>query len=657
MSVIPAELVLSGQFFRHQFTGEHCVNRTKIGLKSAFVKFIFLTAAYLVAICPAGNVVGQSAPTPAERIDRDIKWLASDELEGREPGSAGIESAAEFIVKEFKTFGVESGTPDGTFRQPFEINMGVDVSADETRLEFRSENSEGPELTFAIGEDFRPLMLGGGGKAEEAGLVFVGYGISDEDNNYDEYKDIDVNGKVVVLIRMEPQQKDENSVFDGTENSANASISRKLELAKSNGAVAVIMVNDGVRAADDDSDEIAEIRQFGPAGADIPFFHLKRSAFTKLLADSPIVTPTGEKLATLPELEALIDEKLEPLSQVIEGWKVNASVGFSANMVTTSNIIGVVEGEGPHADETIVIGGHYDHLGYGGYGSNAPGRNEIHNGADDNATGTAGIIELARRFAQSTEKPSRRLVFIAFSGEERGLLGSAYYVDNPLYPLDKTVAMINYDMIGRLRDDKLTIFGTGTSKMFDEAVATANETENPLVLDKQPSPFAGSDHMAFVRHKIPVMFLHTGLTNIYHTPEDDYDTLNIPGAIKVIDYTERLVRVIAEAETKPEYTEFTAQRRSRAYLGIRFDYDKDDRGAAVEELPDGSPAIAAGLEAGDIILSIGGAEISDRTSLTDFLSDKEPGDKVEVKYLRGDKEMTAELELGTTPRRRRNNDN
>lgn len=635
------------------------MNRTKTGLHSALINFVCLATAGVSMLFPVGQLLAQSAPTPAERIDRDIKWLASDELEGREPGSAGIESAADFIIKEFQTFGLKSGTPDGTFRQPFEIGMGVDVSADETGLEF--EFTDGTSLSLAIREDFRPMMLGGAGKAEDTGLVFVGYGISDENNNYDEYKDIDVTGKVVVLIRMEPQQEDANSVFDGTDNSANASISRKLELAKSHGATAVIMVNDAVRAKDDASDEIAEMRQFGPSGGEIrgeiPFFHMKRSALEKLLSQSPIVIASGDKLSTLSEIEAQIDSTLETLSQAIEGWKVTARVRFSTKTVTTSNIVGMVEGEGPNANETIVIGGHYDHLGYGGYGSNAPGRNEIHNGADDNATGTAGIIELARRFSQSTKKPSRRLVFIAFSGEERGLLGSAHYVDNPLFPLENTVAMINYDMIGRLRDDKLTIFGTGTSKMFDDAVAKANETEKPLVLDKQPSPFAGSDHMAFVRHQIPVMFLHTGLTNIYHTPEDDYDTLNIPGAIQVIDYTERLVRVIAESETKPEYTEFMAQPRSRTYLGIRFDYEKDERGAAVEELPSGSPAIAAGIEVGDVILTIGGADISDRTALMDFLADKEPGDKVEVKYLRGADEKSAEIELGTTPRRRRGADN
>ncbi len=600
-------------------------------------------------------------PIPAQRIDYDIKFLASDDLEGREPGSRGIETAADYIIGEFKAFGVASGTPDGSYRQPFEINMGTTVDAAATRLVFEQGDSEeskedsGIELT--LDQDFRPLMVGGPGEVSGAELVFVGYGITDEDNNYLEYGNIDVDGKVVVFIRMEPQQNDANSVFMGTENSPNASISRKLALASENGARAAILVNDQVRAADDASDELAQTSQFGRSGSVMPFFHVKRRVLDKILQKSPLILPSGEKLTSLAAIEDRIDDSLEPLSQTLGSWTVTASSEFSTNDVTTSNLVGVVEGEGPHADETIVIGGHYDHLGFGGYGSQTPERREIHNGADDNATGTAGVVELARRFATADKKPGRRLVFVAFSGEERGLLGSAHYVENPLFPLEKTVAMINYDMIGRLRNDKLTIFGTGTAEMFDAALDKANDANQPLQLDRQPSPFAGSDHMAFVRVKVPVMFLHTGLTDIYHTPEDDYETLNIDGAVRVIDYTERLIRELADAEQAPVYTEVTRQRRSRAWLGARLDYEKDPRGALVEELPDGTPALEAGLQVGDVILDIEGEKVTDARGLAGLLADKRPGDEIEIRYMRGDDEGTLTVELGQTPRRRRGGDN
>jgi hypothetical protein len=278
----------------------------------------------------------------------------------------------------------------------------------------------------------------------------------------------------------------------------------------------------------------------------------------------------------------------------------------------------------------------------------------VHNGADDNATGTAGLVELARRFAKAEKKPGRRLVFIAFSAEERGLLGSFHYVENPIYDLEKTVAMINYDMIGRLRDDKLTIFGTGTGDNFDAATDAANDVANPLELNKVASASAGSDHMAFVRRQIPVMFLHTGLTNIYHTPEDDYETLNIEGAHRVVDYTERLIRELADAEARPKFTEVASRRRTRrpSYFGVRLDYEADERGPRIEEAPEDAPAAAAGLQAGDVILTIDGIEIGDAAELNDFLVKNRPGSEVEVAIIRGDKEMTVTVELGRTPRRR-----
>lgn len=620
-------------------------------------RWAFLLTCWGVSLL-GSELLAQTEPSPAKRVDYDIKYLASDELEGREPGTPGIEAAADYIIDEFKAYGVKSGTEDGSYRQPFDINMGTTVDHDNSKLVFRhGDSEESAELALEMDEHFRPMMVGGPGQIDGAQLVFVGYGISDEDNNYQEYADVDVDGKVVVLIRMEPQQNDPDSVFDGTENSPNASISRKLALAMEHGAAGVILVNDQVRASDDESDELSQPSQFGRVGDVLPFFHVKRSAVEDLLAKHPLVVPSGDQLTSLAAVENLIDESLEPVSQSMGAWSVSANAAFSNNNITTDNVVGVVEGEGPNADQTIVIGGHYDHLGYGGYGSNAPGRREIHNGADDNATGTAGVLELARRFAEADKKPGRRLVFVAFSGEERGLLGSAYYVDNPLYPMENTVAMINYDMIGRLRNDKVTIFGTGTAEMFDGALDKANDPESPLNLDKQASPFAGSDHMAFIRKEVPVMFLHTGLTDIYHTPEDDYETLNIDGAVRVIDFTERLIRELADAEEAPVYTEVNRRRRSRAWLGARLDYEKDERGAVVEQLPEGAPAMEAGLEPGDVILTIDGEKIQDARELGALLAEKEPGDEVEVTFLRGDKETTATVELGRTPRRRRGNNN
>ena len=611
--------------------------------------------AAILACCWVTQAMAQSEATPHERLDFDIKYLASDELEGREPGTKGIELAADYIIDTWKEFGVPGGAKDGSYRQDFEVNMGTVTDKEKTGLKFNLGSDDSIEAK--IEEHFQPMMSGGNGSFKDAPLVFAGYGISAKDENYDDFKDLDCEGKVVVVIRMEPQQKNPNSVFAGTDNSSHASISRKLQLAQDAGAVAMILVNDGDRVADSGTDELAQPSQFGRVDDTIPFFHVKREVMDQLLAKAPLTSPPGEKLETLDAIEAVIDENLEPISQTLEGITVNGDTLFSRKNVTTSNIVGVIEGEGPNADETIVIGGHYDHLGYGGYGSNAPGRREVHNGADDNATGTAGLVELARRFANADKKPGRRLVFIAFSGEERGLLGSFHYVEEPLYPLDKTVAMINYDMIGRLRDDKLTLFGAGTGDNFSEICDAANT--DGLDLNKVPSASAGSDHMAFVRREIPVMFLHTGLTNIYHTPEDDYETLNIEGANRVVDYTERLLWGLANAEAKPNFVQVdSGRRRARrpSYFGVRLDYEADERGPRIEEAPEDAPAATAGLKAGDVILTIAGEEVTDAAELTAVLTKNRPGTTIEVVVMRGDKEMTMEVELARTPRRSRNSD-
>ena len=607
---------------------------------------------------PAAGVWAQSMPSPKERIDHDIKYLASDELEGREPGTPGIEKAAQYIIDEFKQYGVSSGVPDGSYRQPFEIQEPPRLDPERTTLNFVLNGAEEQKVSLELGKGFQALQVGGEGKIDDVEVVFVGYGIDAEDENYQEYNDVDVDGKVVVLLRMEPQQKDEESVFKGTRNSKYAYVSAKLKSAVSNGAAGIIMVNDSHTVEDNQEDTLPDPGMFGGRSRRaVPFMFAKREAIEQLLEQSPLVLPNGDKLTKLSDVEAAIDDKLEPLSQPIVGWKVRSNIAMTDAAVSTDNIIGVIEGEGPNADETIVIGAHYDHLGYGRYGSNAPGRREIHNGCDDNATGTAGVIELARRFAQSEKKPARRLVFIAFSGEERGLLGSEYYANSPTYPLENTVAMINYDMIGMLRNDKLTLFGTGTADVFDKLIEDVNkELEEPLSLDKRPSPFAGSDHLAFSNRKIPVLFLHTGLTDFYHTPEDDYELMNIDGAVRVIDYTENLINHLANVPAKDlEFQDATQTRKRPAYLGVRFDYEGDHDGLMVLRVAGDSSAEEAGLQKDDLVIALNGEKLTTANEVRDFLTENRPGDTVTVTFVRDGEEKEVEIEL-TRGRRRRSKD-
>lgn len=223
--------------------------------------------------------------------------------------------------------------------------------------------------------------------------------------------------------------------------------------------------------------------------------------------------------------------------------------------------MGVIEGEGPLADETIVIGAHYDHLGYGPFGSRRPNERAVHNGADDNATGTAAVMELARRFAEREEKPARRLVFIAFTAEERGIIGSNRYVEKPLFALEDTVTMINFDMIGNLREDGLLVGGVRTGKEFAPLVETVSEGVELKV--KTSGPLGGSDHLGFYRKNIPVLFFFTGMTKLYHTPDDDFETINVEGAVQTIDFAERVLERVASMPKRPEFVKIPSRTHSR----------------------------------------------------------------------------------------------
>jgi hypothetical protein len=364
-----------------------------------------------------------------KRVSLDIETLASKEMAGRQPGKPGIQLAEDYLVNQYTEIGLKP-LKNGTYLQRFEVSRRSRIDEENTKLVFLGPDDTKIELE--LGTDWQ-AMASRGGHSLSAELVFVGYGISADEFNFDEYANVDVTDKIVVLIRSEPQGKSETSVFHRDTPTRHASIRTKLAAAKRAGAAGVIFVNDSRTAPTEELDEILPSDRLGVSS--IPFAQIKRSVFEKLLEKSPVFTAGGKSTKSVSEIEDLIDASLESFSQPLESWTAEFYAQFKMSGVETNNVIGIIEGEGPLAHETIVIGGHYDHLGDGAYGSRTPGRREIHYGADDNATGTAAVLELARRFANREKKPERRMVFICFSAEEMGLLGSVHYVNNPEFPL------------------------------------------------------------------------------------------------------------------------------------------------------------------------------------------------------------------------------
>lgn len=569
-----------------------------------------------------------------KRVTFDIQYMSSDEMGGRQPGTPGIQLCEDYIVAEYKKAGLKP-LENGSYLQEMEVGRKQNVDEDTASLILMGPNDAKIELK--LGENYRQLV----GRKDfdlESDLVFVGYGISAEEHNYEDYlDDLDVEGKIVVLIRLEPQADDANSVFNGNENSKHAAGLEKVKAARRAGAAGILMVNDIKSAVDEEKDELIQADRFGILG--LPFAQIKRSVLNEILDQSPLVSPTGKKLGDIAAVETLIDENLEPISQKIDGWKASFKSSFSRSGVKTNNIIGIIEGEGPHADETIVIGGHYDHLGMGAYGSRARGRKEIHNGADDNATGTAAIIELARRFNERDKKPGRRLVFICFTAEEMGLLGAFHYVNNPIFPLEKTVAMVNFDMIGWLRDDKLWLYNWNSSPDLDPIFKTVNKEFEFELMQPQRS-FAGSDHLPFNQKQIPNMFIHTGQNAVYHTPEDDFEAINCEGALKVIEFSERVVEELAAMEKKPVFGPPKQERPFR--LGVMLDDENDT--VTIEGVSEGSVAEKAGLQEGDIIIEFAGEEVKKRRNVNTLIR-REAGKTVKIKLKRGDAEVVLNVEL------------
>jgi hypothetical protein len=608
---------------------------------------------------PAGASSG-AALTPAEaRMKADVGFLAADAREGREPGTKGIEASASYIADVFAKAGLKPAPGADGYFQPFLISAGLFLKKDQFMA---FDGPDGEAVKMQLRDDFTPLAIGTARSLEKTPIVFAGYGITAKKGprnpglDYDDYAGVDVKGKAVLIIRREPQQHDGVSPFDGKEYSSFATFQHKAVNAFQHGAAAVILVNHraGMAAA---GDQVLRFTDAGPAPiSNIPFLMITRAKAEKLLSVA------GQP--SLASLEKKIEQDLKPHSREISGWSLSARINIEGEKTETKNVVGVLEGAGPHAKETVVVGGHYDHLGHGGMtsGSLAIFSKDIHNGADDNASGTSMVLELARRLAARRDPLPRRVVFIAFSGEERGLLGSRYYVEHPLIPLDETVMMINCDMVGRLNTrSELTMVGTGTTKGIDTIVEALGQSAD-LKIKKVAGlsdGFGGSDHESFYAKGVPVLFAFTGLHSDYHRPSDDTDRINFTGMGRIADYLELITLDLARRPARPAFVKLTEQRSPHAAaggdtarrgtsvtLGIMPDYGYEQKdGLKITGVRDGGPAAKAGLKDGDRIVFCGSKAVGTIYDYMEIMTHYKPGDQLEVVVVRDGKEVKLDVSL------------
>jgi hypothetical protein len=594
----------------------------------------YIYSASLIFLIFNSIILSQQTANPeitSAEIKEHISFLASDNLKGRDSGTEEIKEAAEYISNEFQKYGINP-IFDGKYFQEFPFIKNLELSEDNSLTIFY----EGKEVSPKLWDEYITAPFSGNANVNTQ-LVFVGFGISAEDLNYDDYKDVEVKDKIVIVFRNTPEPTVPHSEFD-----THSSLRKKTTVARDKGAAGIIFINpyDEHKTSDDLIDFEYDI---GGSVTDFAVVNTKREIIENLFS-------TLNK--NLKDIYNQIVETKTPSSFELSNASVDLSTEVKEVEAISWNVGGYIEGNDPELkNEWIIIGAHYDHLGMGGEGSLYRGDEpQIHNGADDNASGTTGVLELAEKLASEKDKLKRSIAFFTFSGEERGLLGSAYLVDNLPFPVEDAITMINMDMIGRLKDSSLIVYGTGTSSNWKDILNIHNKYGFKITFNDEG--FGPSDHSSFYGKKIPVLFFFTGTHEDYHKPSDDTEKINFTGEENILQYVYNIVTDIDQNPERPDYLlvekKTTGQMFARkVYVGTVPDFASNVDGYKISGVSEGSPAQLAGLQGGDIIISFGGKKISNIYDFTYALGDFVPGDEVDVIVKRGSEEITYKVKLAS----------
>lgn len=552
-------------------------------------------------------------------------------MEGRGDGTKGLTRAAHLIEERFRKLGLE---PAGTqsYFQPFTVITGARLKGDNHLV--------AEETELKLDRDYVPFSFSASGSVS-APVVFAGYGASASEFGYDDYDGIDVKDKIVLLLRYEPPGFAAKSGNNGMTNHAQL-ISKAIN-ARNHGAKAVVLINGKLGDSEDDL-----LTRFGsvsgPVDSGIVLVQVKNAIAEKWFQES------GK---SFEELRKQINDSNKPASfSFPETLHIAVKVNIETTQATVNNVLGYLPGQ---TDEYVIVGAHYDHLGRGNFDSLTPSQiGQIHPGADDNASGTAGVLELARRLAPMKGRLRRGILFMSFAGEELGLLGSAEWVKEPTRPIEKAVAMLNMDMIGRIKDDKIYIGGVGTGSTFQKALDKAQEdSKSSFKIEYSPGGYSSSDHMSFVTKRVPALFFFSGLHSDYHKPSDTWDKINSEGAVRLLDLVEDVSKQLASAPDRPDFIAVVENKPAGTgggggygpYFGSVPDFGQVENGVRFSDVRPGSPAAKAGLKAGDVLIQFGDKPIKNLYDFTDALRRSKVGDVVEVKVLRGQETITASVKL------------
>lgn len=589
------------------------------------ISFVILYAAFVVSI---NAQVNTNVDITTEELKEHIETLASEDFAGRKPGTDGDKKAANYIKTQLEALNLTPLYNNGY--QYFDVITSLSIGENKFSCD---------KYIGEVGKDFLPVSFSSNGSVE-ADVVFAGYGLSvaEDSLKWDDYLNINVKGKIVLIFRGAP-------FYDSTGKFNNyTSLIKKAYTAKDKGAAAVMFVN-GEMYDKEDSFVPLSYEQ-GQNNVGIPVIQITRNCAEQIFKYFDI---------SLKAIETNINEAKAPNSFDV-GTKVFIKSEVIKNKVATQNVVFMLKGDDPSlSDEYIVIGAHYDHLGMGGKGSGSrvPDTTAVHYGADDNASGVAAIIEIIEKMKESGIKLKRSIIFAAFSGEEMGLLGSKYFVNNPPVELNKIKLMFNLDMVGRLNEQTkgLSIGGTGTAENLTEDLEKISKNFD-LSLKFSPEGYGPSDHASFYSKNIPVLFFFTGIHDDYHTPKDIPSKINYAGEKTVSDLICMLAENFANRSESLVYKESgpkeqpETRRSFKVTLGIMPDVASSDiKGLRADAVIEGRPAYKAGMLKGDIIIAMDGKPVNDIYEYMNRLQEFKVGQRITVEVLRNNEKVLLIVEL------------
>jgi len=588
------------------------------------IVLIFILGFFLVQLKKGSRSNKNSSFEITEKeIMSHIRFLSNDNKKGRYPGSRESKDIISYLINEFKSYGIKPIFDNQSYKQSFDITSGIELGSD------NSMTINGDSLI--IEKDFIPLWFSGN-ISISGSCVFAGYGldIKEESLEWNDYKNINVSNKWVVVLRKSPDPDNIHSLFNKY-----SSFHKKMLVARDKGAIGIIFIS---QTNDNELFPLKHIAGYKNDG--IPAIHISNKTSDK------IFKPLGWSQEKIQET---INRSMESLNFEIQNTIINVTVDLKLVKDRAANVVGIIRsGNRKYRDEYIALGAHFDHLGLGGEKSGSRQQDTLatHPGADDNASGVSGLLEVGQKIASYKSKLKRSVILIAFDAEEKGLLGSKYFIDNSPIPLKNIITMINLDMIGRMKESTFTIGGVGTSPSFTPMLDSLSKNKNFILKTTTPG-FGPSDHASFYNKNIPVMFFFTGLHTDYHTPKDTWNLINVKGEKKILNFIYEIIINLSKSEFRPAFSEagpktgtMTRNTQFKVTLGVMPSYGSTEVGLEIDGISkENGPAAKAGIKKGDIIKSINGKQIKDIYEYMERLSSLEIGMTVPITIERKGKKI------------------